>query len=109
MATTIPTNIAQVEQKHQQGDSYSMTLRRTGFSFTAYTCTAVLYDAKKATILELDIAKSGTNDDTLTATATSSQMSIPCGVYYMQWRIESEDVVKTLLYNKITVIDKPTW
>jgi len=109
MATTIPDNVARVEQLVRYGDSYSLTLRRADFSFTAYTCTAILYSAKKAVILTLAVAKSGTGDDTLTITATDAQMQLPLGVYYLRLKIASGAVVNTLLENKITIINLPTW
>jgi len=109
MATTIPDNIAKVTQLHQSGDSYSMTLRLADFAFTTYTCTAILYDAKRQNILEFDVEVTGTGDDTLIISAEPADMLLPLGVYYMQVKIEKTGITKTLLYNKLTIIDKPTW
>jgi hypothetical protein len=109
MSVNIPQSWAQIEQAHPVGDSYTISIIQEGFSFTAYTCTAILTDAKGNMLEMLAVAKSGTGDNTLTITATSEQMAKQSGVYYWRLKIAQESEVTTIAICKLTLKALPIW
>ncbi len=100
---------ASFEQDARVGDSYSLQFRQENFSFTAYTCTAILTDSKGVTIETLTVTKSGTGDDTLTVSATAAQMSKPAGVYYWTLRIAQGATLTTIASCRLTLKGLPLW
>ena len=109
MSVNIPQSWAQIEQAHPVGDSYTIAIVQEGFSFTAYTCTAILTDAKGNALETLTVTKSGPGDDTLTITATAAQMTLQSGVVYWRLKIALGAVVTTIAICKLTLKALPIW